>query len=239
MVHCNFYVRIAVFGFIVIMEFIMRMRKITHFLMLLIMFVSVPVSAQKQVDSSRILVLTGKKALRHITNTYRGNTDRPQDFIPQGDGTVIDKRTGLQWMRCSVGQTWTGETCAGNVETFSWEEARKLRSSFADYDDWRLPTVWELETLIYCNSGQFLANDSRGDLGECIGDFTDPTIVEEAFPNSSYDYWTSTLPEEYANLSHADSGDRISEVSFYTGSVNFYFSNGVGFYVRLVRANTK
>lgn len=29
------------------------------------------------------------------------------------DGTVTDIKTKLQWMRCSVGQSWNGQSCAG------------------------------------------------------------------------------------------------------------------------------
>ena len=53
------------------------------------------------------------------------------------DGTFTDTNTGLQWMRCSMGQTWTGSTCSGEAKTHTWQEAMALKMSFAGKDDWR------------------------------------------------------------------------------------------------------
>ena len=74
------------------------------------------------------------------------------DFIDHGDGTVTHKLTGLTWMRCSLGQTWTGSTCAGSAITYTWadarDEARGLSNSFAGKSGWRLPTPWELVSIV-------------------------------------------------------------------------------------------
>ncbi len=173
--------------------------------------------------------------LRRVTDMHRGEATRPKDFIPQKDGTVIDKRTGLQWMRCTFGQTWNGKTCEGRAKGISWKEAVKLTSDFAGYNDWRLPNIWELETLVYCSSGTFKRRSSRGDMGECTGDFKTPTTAQTVFPNAKNDYWTSTAPSEYAYFSYSDMGDQRAVVSFYVGSINYYFVSGFGFYVRFVR----
>lgn len=69
-------------------------------------------------------------------------------FIDNGDGTVTDTITGLMWMRCAIGQSWDGKTCQGGTKKFDWREARKIRHSFAGHDDWRLPNIDELKTLI-------------------------------------------------------------------------------------------
>ena len=37
-----------------------------------------------------------------------------------GDGTLLDIRTGLQWMRCALGQRWSGRTCAGDAGKWTW-----------------------------------------------------------------------------------------------------------------------
>lgn len=171
-------------------------------------------------------VVTDPDKLREITDTYRSNTERPKDFIPQGDGTVVDKRTGLQWMRCNMGQTWTGKTCSGEAKEYDWHTAMKLRAEFAGYDDWRLPTIAELETLVYCRSGMSKGREN-GMISACKGEDIDPTIAEKIFLDTVVDSYWSSSSDEY------DDSDALA-VMFYLG-----FTSPEGkqfsFPVRLVR----
>jgi hypothetical protein len=41
-------------------------------------------------------------------------------FTDNGDGTVTDTATGLQWKRCSEGQSWDGATCSGTATNYYW-----------------------------------------------------------------------------------------------------------------------
>jgi len=73
-------------------------------------------------------------------------------YTDNGDGTVMDKMSGSIWMRCSLGQTWDGKTCTGEVKLYNWAEIETLADEFnldgyADHDDWRLPNLPELATL--------------------------------------------------------------------------------------------
>lgn len=70
------------------------------------------------------------------------------DFTGHGDGTVTHTKTGLTWMRCSLGQTWTGSTCQGTAALFTYAQALALQPTFAGYDDWRLPNIAELQTIV-------------------------------------------------------------------------------------------
>lgn len=69
-------------------------------------------------------------------------------FIVNSSGTVADVATGLTWMRCSMGQQWTGENCSGPANTYTWQQALALTHVFAGQSDWRLPTVRELASIV-------------------------------------------------------------------------------------------
>lgn len=61
-------------------------------------------------------------------------------------GTEIqDKKTGLQWQRCSMGQTWSVNTCTGEAGTYTWQEGLDLAKKTVS--NWRVPTIEELKTL--------------------------------------------------------------------------------------------
>ncbi len=71
-------------------------------------------------------------------------------FNDNGDGTVTDQASGLQWKRCSEGQVWSGGTCTGTASGYNWQQAlqRAQTVSFADKDDWRLPNITELTSIV-------------------------------------------------------------------------------------------
>ena len=155
--------------------------------------------------------------------------DRYRD---NGDGTVTDVQTKLQWMRCSLGQTWRAGTCVGEAKKHAWQaalgaaKAMNRQEGYAGYRNWRVPTIEELKTLVYCSSGQ---PKTWNDTGEtCKGDNLErPTLYQPAFPNTpGLWYWSSSI--------HGDLLDYVSNVSFVDGHV--YADNKVsGNHVRLVR----
>lgn len=91
-------------------------------------------------------------------------------YIDNGDGTITDTSTGLMWLAedSSSPMDWQ--------EALSWCEDLE----FAGYDDWRLPDVKELQSLVDY-SGVYPAIDS--------GYFTCSEFSEE---NPHYYFWTST-----------------------------------------------
>lgn len=100
-------------------------------------------------------------------------------FIDNADGTITDKKTKHTWLRCAVGMTWNGKSCAGKSLEYLYREAFEVvdemnAQNMAKRDDWRLPTEQELSSIV----------EKR-----CFS----PAINTEVFPYSPQSgFWTST-----------------------------------------------
>lgn len=163
-----------------------------------------------------------------------GETER---FYYYADGTIAeDAETGLQWMRCSIGQEWNSATssCDGDASQFGWGSALEITAELGGHSDWRLPTREELSGLVLCTSGQRESFKTTGlfagNGGRCEGQFERPTIDQQAFPNTPFKdaYWTSERLEN-APVNHA------WVVGFGTGYVNDIAQSAPYPHVRLVR----
>lgn len=115
-------------------------------------------------------------------------------YLVLGDGSEIrDTRTGLIWQRCSVGQIWNGNNCTGNAKKFKFDEAQELTGN-----GWRVPTVREMASLIYCSTGKTRSWNDPKDGGapigsECLDDYQHPAISKNAFPDTpEWGHWTSS-----------------------------------------------
>jgi hypothetical protein len=128
--------------------------------------------------------------LRSFLQNRGGQKERKiGKYIDHGDGTVTDTETGLMWKRCSEGLE--GVNCEkGQAEKYTYDDAVKRFKDveYAGYADWRLPTIDELKTLVYCSKGVKDKND-----GECNNGSERPTINQQAFPNTEkWSYWSGT-----------------------------------------------
>ena len=79
----------------------------------------------------------------------RGDTYGINDFVDNGDCTITDEATGLMWAQDDSGMAMDWETALAYAEN----------STYAGYDDWRLPNVKELQSIVDY-SGVFPAIDS-------------------------------------------------------------------------------
>lgn len=116
-----------------------------------------------------------------------GGSSRYQ-YLANGS-IVLDTVTGLEWQRCSVGQTWNGSGCSGVATRYNWQQAKSLVAPAG----FSLPSVTQLRTLVYCSNVD--AFDSAGNNNACgeFGSFNSPTIDLVAFPNAPANlYWSST-----------------------------------------------
>ena len=153
------------------------------------------------------------------------------------DGTITDRKTGLTWMRCSMGQKWNGRSCGGKAKDYTWSEANLAGQGvdFAGHQDWRLPTVRELFTLVVCSSGKMgkyttdLKDGHAALKHGCLGNYTRPTLDTQAFPNTQDAwFWSSSAAAGLANYAWY--------VYFYYGYPDLGNKVNDGLQLRLVRS---
>jgi hypothetical protein len=94
---------------------------------------------------------------------------------------IKDLGTGLEWQRCSVGRSWdaSNQTCNGTPSFLNWDAAIAAYGAESSLG-FRLPTIAELRTLVYCSSGNPITINMDRDHTFCLGQ--EPTIVDWAFP---------------------------------------------------------
>lgn len=148
---------------------------------------------------------------KHSTNTQKTGAQRYSD---QGDNTIIDTQTNLQWMRFALGQLWDGKTNVSEAKRYTWQEALTAANEFnqagglAAYRDWRVPTIDELKTIVEHGKK--------------------PSINHAMFPATPLSlFWSCTV---------ANNGNQALAwaVYFYGGSAYWYGKTSY-YYLRLVR----
>ena len=96
-------------------------------------------------------------------------------YTDNGDGTITDNITGLMWQK-SADMDGDGDIDA--TDKLSYNEAIAGASSFnlGSYDDWRLPTIKELYSLIL-----FSGLDPSGPEGGALTPFIDTAYFDFAY----------------------------------------------------------
>ncbi len=120
----------------------------------------------------------------NYVRAVRGDSYGINDFEANGDGTVTDHATGLMWQQADSGVG------------MDWEEALAYaeNSTLAGYDDWRLPNVRELQSIVdYTHSPSAEDESNKGPAIDT--DFFEITEIApgttEYNPDYGY-YWTGT-----------------------------------------------
>lgn len=127
------------------------------------------------------------------------------------DHIVIDLQSGVEWLRCSVGQRWNGAQCVGDIIKLN-QEMSVQAINLADEQlggNWRLPTREELENIVCQECGQ-------------------PKIDASIFPNTPAEpFWTGEQ-NKY-------SPRHVWSVNFFTGHTYGRFMPFQDLVIRLVR----
>ncbi len=144
---------------------------------------------------------------------------RYQEVAGSNGSIIKDMVTGLEWQRCSVGQSWNGTSkgCDGTQTLMDWSAAANLTQT----GGWRTPTLTELVGLVYCTDTPPVIG-LTSERPECglFGDFQKPTIWQEAFPlvETAW-FWTTSIGNEITV------GEQYwfegAAVSFYYGSMQY------------------
>src|SRR5438309_5920827 len=112
----------------------------------------------------------------------------PLSYTDNGDGTITDNNTGLMWEKLSMdGSVHDVSTTYPWANAFAQHVATLNSTNFAGHNDWRMPNVKELESIMnYQNvdptvSPAFNTNCTSG----C-------TVLTCSCTTSSSGYWSST-----------------------------------------------
>jgi hypothetical protein len=144
-------------------------------------------------------------------------------FQDNGDGTVTDLNTGLMWQQTPSSEKATLTEALTGAETFN----------LAGYDDWRLPTIKELYSLIdFTGCTRTTAEESTPYIDT---DYFDFEYGDESAGERIIDaqYWSST---EYVGTTMGGNPTAFG-VNFADGRIKGYGTN-MSHFVRYVRGNT-
>jgi hypothetical protein len=87
------------------------------------------------------------KKCNFFDRELNANGDFTNDFVDNGDGTITDRATGLMWEKEGSSKEKT--------YYFATKYVKKLnKKEFAGHNDWRIPTIEELYSLLEPNENK-------------------------------------------------------------------------------------
>jgi hypothetical protein len=149
----------------------------------------------------------------------------PRGYVDNGDGTITDTTTGLVWEKLS-----DDTSIHDKDNTYTWANAFAYKIAilnqerFAGHDDWRVPNVTELQSLV--NYGAVGPAVDAAFNTNCVQWCTVLNCSCTLGGNTSY-FWSSTVFQPYPNYAMA--------IFFYTGVVDRTTAPTQSFHVRAVR----
>ena len=158
---------------------------------------------------------------------YTGNQP---SYTDNHDGTVTDNVTGLMWQSGFI-------TC-----TFDEAQEIAAQADTGGYDDWRVPTIKELYSLIEFTGNQGTSDPSASTAPKDAVPFLDTDYFDFEYPDmDGYRYidaqYISSTEYVYYTM---EGSDTFFGVNFADGRIKgypMYNENGREYYLRLVRGN--
>ena len=106
-------------------------------------------------------------------------------------GQWRDPKTGLIWMRCSIGETWNGRSCTGEPLELNWQESQDYvakvinsQEGFASHKNWRIPNIKELASIRDCRGYAVMTENVLGlTLKKGFSEVKIETVVMKKLPN--------------------------------------------------------
>lgn len=137
-------------------------------------------------------IITAVKGSNESNGTKVHSVMTRYKIIGKSQDIVQDTMTNLEWQRCSLGQMWNllTKNCDGVAAKYNFKNIPKI-------EGWRVPTVDEMLTLVYCAKRNPPFSSKAGQI--CESEFAvqqqPPLIVDKIFPKTVYPgvYHTSTL----------------------------------------------
>ncbi|MCA9930077.1 MAG: DUF1566 domain-containing protein [Anaerolineales bacterium] len=187
------------------------------------------------ISGSRISCPTPSESYFGQDGNYEGLTP---SFQNNGDGTITDLNTGLMWQQ-SPERDGNNTINASDKLTYSEAVSAAGSSTLAGYDDWRLPTITELYSLIDF-SGADVSSYNGTDTSGLIP-FIDTDYFAFGYGDTSAgeriidaQFASNTI---YVSTVMGNNAEAMFGVNFADGRIKGYPTNK-DFYVLFVRDNT-
>ncbi|SPE54809.1 conserved exported hypothetical protein [Verrucomicrobia bacterium] len=123
----------------------------------------------------------GGREMKFFVLCVRGNPSYGKnDFHDNGDGTITDRATGLAWTKADSGKGMNWQAA------LEWAQ-KKNAEKFLGHDDWRLPNVKELQSIVdYTRSPDTTQSPAIDPIFKCTA------LTNESGQTDFPFYWSST-----------------------------------------------
>jgi len=144
-----------------------------------------------------------REANKMYFRLVRGNSEYGKNsFVDNGDGTISDYATGLMWQKSDDGKARDWEKSIEYCENLE----------LAGYDDWHLPNIKELQSIVDYQRSPMASNSAAIDPVFEISEIKDPENNKGHYPF----FWATTShldgPKPYSNATYIAFGKSLGKM---------------------------